>query len=416
MRKLILLILFFSAACIFPLFSQTVDEDALLLELVSQQSYDLHQDTLMLGDSVLTVCDTIWERYPHPLCMPLMYIPQPMRSITDTTPEGRYSIAAIRNNARRYITTHHADLYTAVSDTNRLKQLVLGKTKVHRAIVKDLEEDNLDAARALRDRNSPWRKEANLSLQITQNYATENWQQGGVNAFSMLWSAKAFANYKKGNISWQNNAEWRVGVSTVSGDTIHKVNTTDDVFQLYSKFGYQLHEKWYVTLSTEFRTNLFPNFQKNSDKLNTTFLTPIRYTIGIGADYKPIKGLSINLSPATYKLVYANIADADRLDVTEYGIEQGHDLLNEIGSALRVEWKWKPLREIHLDTKFYFFTNYKQIETELEINVDFIINRYLSAKLMLHPRYDGTVEQVTDHRSQIQFKELISVGFAHTFR
>ena len=416
MRKLILLILFFSAACIFPLFSQTVDEDALLLELISQQSHDLHQDTLMLGDSVLTVCDTIWERYPHPLCMPLMYIPQPMRSIKDTTPEDRYSIATIRNNARRYITTHHADLYTAVSDTNRLKQLVLGKTKVHRAIVKDLEEDKLDAARALRDRNSPWRKEANLSLQITQNYATENWQQGGVNAFSMLWSAKAFANYKKGNISWQNNAEWRVGVSTVSGDTIHKVNTTDDVFQLYSKFGYQLHEKWYVTLSTEFRTNLFPNFQKNSDKLNTTFLTPIRYTIGIGADYKPIKGLSINLSPATYKLVYANIADANRINVTEYGIEEGKNILNEIGSALRVEWKWKPLREIHLDTKFYFFTNYKQIETELEINVDFIINRYLSAKLMLHPRYDGTVEQVTDHRSQIQFKELISVGFAHTFR
>jgi hypothetical protein len=319
LRKLILLILFSSAACIFPLFSQTVDEDALLLELVSQQSYDLHQDTLMLGDSVLTVCDTIWERYPHPLCMPLMYIPQPMRSIMDTTPEDRYSIVAIRNNARRYITTHHADLYTAVSDTNRLKQLVLGKTKVHRAIVKDLEEDKLDAARALRDRNSPWRKEANLSLQITQNYATENWQQGGVNAFSMLWSAKAFANYKKGNVSWQNNAEWRVGVSTVSGDTIHKVNTTDDVFQLYSKFGYQLHEKWYVTLSTEFRTNLFPNFQKNSDKLNTTFLTPIRYTIGIGADYKPIKGLSINLSPATYKLVYANIADAIRVNVTEYG-------------------------------------------------------------------------------------------------
>ena len=416
MRKLTLLILFFSAACIFPLFSQTVDEDVLLLELVSQQSYDLHQDTLMLGDSVLTVCDTIWERYPHPLCMPLMYVPQPMRSIKDTTPEDRYTIAAIRNNARRYITTHHADLYTAVSDTNRLKQLVLVKTKVHRAIVKDLEEDKLDAARALRDRNSPWRKEANLSLQITQNYATENWQQGGVNAFSMLWSAKAFANYKKGNISWQNNAEWRVGVSTVSGDTIHKVNTTDDVFQLYSKFGYQLHEKWYVTLSTEFRTNLFPNFQKNSDKLNTTFLTPIRYTIGIGADYKPIKGLSINLSPATYKLVYANIADANRINVTEYGIEEGKNILNEIGSALRVEWKWKPLREIHLDTKFYFFTNYKQIETELEINVDFIINRYLSAKLMLHPRYDGTVEQVTDHRSQIQFKELISVGFAHTFR
>ena len=91
-------------------------------------------------------------------------------------------------------------------------------------------------------------------------------------------------------------------------------------------------------------------------------------------------------------------------------------MLNEVGSSLRVEWKWKPLREIELETKFYFFTNYKQIETELEIDVDFIINRYLSTKLILHPRYDGTIEQVTNQKSKLQFKELISVGFSHTFR
>lgn len=45
--------------------------------------------------------------------------------------------------------------------------------------------------------NSPWRRQANLSLQLTQNYATENWHQGAANAFAMLWAAKAFANYNK---------------------------------------------------------------------------------------------------------------------------------------------------------------------------------------------------------------------------
>ena len=142
----------------------------------------------------------------------------------------------------------------------------------------------------------------------------------------------------------------------------------------------------------------------------------IRYAMGVGLDYKPIKGLSINLSPATYKLVYANLEDPEMVDVTTFGIEQGERMLNEIGSSLRVEWKWRPLREIELETKFYFFTNYKQIETELEIDVDFIINKYLSAKLMLHPRYDGTIEIVTDKKERLQFKELISVGFSHTFR
>ena len=396
--------------------AQTVDEDVLLLELVAQQSRELHRDSIMLGDSVLVVCDTIWKSYPHPLCVPLMYVPAPMRSLRDTTPEDRYSIAAIRANARRYITTHCADLYTSVSDPDRLKEVALGTTKIRRATVKKLERDKLEASRALHQNLSPWRTEANLSLQLTQNYATENWHQGAANAFSMLWSAKAFANYKKNNISWENNAEWRMGVSTVSEDTLRKMNTTDDIFLIYSKLGYQVHAQWYVALFTDFRTNLFPNYKKNSTRLNTTFMTPIRYTVGIGVDYKPLEGLSVNLSPATYKLVYANLADATRVDVAEYGIEEGKKMLNEIGSSLRVEWKWKPLREIELETRFYFFTNYKQIETELEIDVDFIINRYLSAKLILHPRYDGTIEEVTNQKSKLQFKELISVGFAHTFR
>lgn len=415
MRKCYL-ILFLCGLFVSYASAQTVDEDALLLELVAQQSRELHRDSIMLGDSVLVVCDTIWKSYPHPLCVPLMYVPAPMRSLRDTTPEDRYSIAAIRANARRYITTHCADLYTSVSDPDRLKEVALGTTKIRRATVKKLERDKLEASRALHKNSSPWRTEANLSLQLTQNYATENWHQGAANAFSMLWAAKAFANYKKNNISWENNAEWRMGVSTVSEDTLRKMNTTDDIFLIYSKLGYQVHAQWYVALFTEFRTNFFPNFKKNSTQMNATFLTPIRYTVGMGVDYKPLKGLSINLSPATYKLVYANISDATRVDVTEYGIEPGKNILNEIGSSVRVEWKWKPLREIELETKFYFFTNYKQIETELEIDVDFIINRYLSAKLILHPRYDGTIEEVTNQKSKLQFKELISVGFAHTFR
>ena len=395
---------------------QTSDSDVLLLELVAQQGRELHRDTLVMHDSVVVVCDTMWKRYPHPLCLPLMYVPELLPSLSDTTPKNPYSIAAIRRNARRYITMYHADLYTAVSDPNRLKDVEIGHGKVQRAIVRDIQEDALDAARALRDMNSPWRRQANLSLQLTQNYATENWHQGAANAFAMLWAAKAFANYNKGNLSWENNAEWRVGVSTVSGDTLRKMNTTDDIFQIYSKFGYQVHKYWYVSMFADFRTNFFPNFQKNSNHLNTTFLTPIRYNMGLGIDYKPLKGLSVNISPVTYKLTYALNTDVERIDVNELGIETGNNMLNEVGSSVRVEWKWRPLREIELETKFYFFTNYEKVETELQLDIDFIINHYMSAKLILHPRYDSTIEDATKKISKLQFKELISVGFAHTFR
>lgn len=395
--------------------AQTVDDDILLLELVSQQSEDLHKDTLRVGDSVMIVCDTVWKNYPHPLCIPLMYVPQSFPSLDEKPSAISYSIASIRRNALRYILAHHAELYVSISDPVRLKKVDIGKTKVHRTTIKPVERE-IDANRALHNNISPWRKGAQLSLQITQNYATDNWHQGSVNAFSMLGNAKAFINYKGKYLSWENSAEWRVGVSTISGDSLRVMNTTDDRFQIYSKFGYQVHKKWYVSTFADFKTNLFPNFQKNSNKLNTTFLTPIRYTMGIGVDYKPIKGLNVNISPATYKMVYANIIDPEYVNVTDFGLETNQHILNEIGSSLRLEWKWKPIREIELETRFYFFTNYKQIEVDLEIDVDFIINRYMSAQLIVYPRYDGTIENVTNRISQIQFKELISVGFAHTFR
>lgn len=375
-----------------------------------------------IGDEVLLRLDSIANdslskaTYPHPLCLPLMYVPTPLRSLSDTTKESQYTIAAIRRNALRYITTHHADLYVSVSDTNRLKNLEMEEMKVHHAVVDGSASDKLKINRTLRDKKSKWRKSASVSLQITQNYATNNWHQGAVNSFAMLGGAKARADYKYENISWENSAEWRFGVSTVSGDTVRKMNTTDDRVYVLSKFGYQIHKQWYVSTYAEFKTNLFPNYQKNSNRVNTTFLTPIRYTMGVGVDCKVFKGVSINFSPATYKLVYALKTDPERVNVTDYGIAADKNIIHEIGSSLRVEWRWKPIKEIATETKFYFFTNYKQIETELEINVDFIINRYLSAKLMLHPRYDGTVDLVADQKSKLQFKELISVGFAHTFR
>ena len=382
----------------------TLDEDAILLELVARQSQLLHAN------------DTIWDKYPHPLCMQLMYIPATFPSLTDTTKPNEYTIPAIRAKARRYITTHHAHFYTAISDSNRLKTMVLDNIDVKRAIVKDLEEDRMDIERAIRYQNSPWRKELNLSLQITQNYATENWYQGAANSFAMLASAKGKLTYNQDNLSWESTGEWRAGVSTVSGDSLRIINTTDDVFRINSKFGYQLHKMWYVSTNVEFRTNLMNNWRKNTTELASAFLTPIRFMWGLGIDCKPIKGLDINISPATYKMVYALNADPAKVNVTEYGIEAGKNSLNELGSSVRIDWKWRPVREIIVETNFYFFTNYKRIETELEVDVDFIINRYLSAKVMLHPRYDSAVEVNSNMKTKMQFKEFISIGFSHTFR
>ena len=71
---------------------------------------------------------------------------------------------------------------------------------------------------------------------------------------------------------------------------------------------------------------------------------------------------------------------------------------------------------MNIESKFYLYTNYQNVEVDLEVNCDFIINRFLSARLMLHPRYDSTVIKEGDTKAKMQFRELLSIGFSHRFR
>ena len=111
------------------LLDNVFDEDAMLLGLVAKQSRELHAN------------DTVWERYPHPLCMPLMYVPAEFPALMDTAKVDVGTIAMIRNNVRRYITQHHADMYVSISDPNRLKQVEMGHGRVRKALIKDVEAD-----------------------------------------------------------------------------------------------------------------------------------------------------------------------------------------------------------------------------------------------------------------------------------
>jgi hypothetical protein len=276
-----------------------------------------------------------------------------------------------------------------------------------------LEEDRNDVLRALRDMHSPWRREATLMAQITQNYVTPNWYQGGSSSFAGLGIAKGQISYISERFTWENFGEWRIGGSTISADTLHKVNTTDDLLRLYTKANYRIVPKLFASVSGEIETRLLPTYKSNSHALKSGPFSPFRFNAALGIDWKPVKGLSVSVSPLSYKVIH--ILDTVRVTVTEYGLDEGQQTLHTIGSSVRVEYVWKPVREVSLETRFYCYTNYHHVEIDLEVNCDFIINRFLSARLMLHPRYDSSVIMAGDSRARIQFRELLSLGFAHKF-
>ena len=286
--------------------------------------------------------------------------------------------------------------------------------EVEKSWIKDEVEDRNDVLQAIREMRSPWRREATLMAQVTQNYVTDNWYQGGSSSFAGLGIAKGQISYIRERFTWENTGEWRIGGSTVSADSLHKVNTTDDLFRIYSKANLRIVPKVFTSISAEIETRLLPTYKANSMDLKSAPFSPFRFNAAFGIDYKPVKGLSISVSPVSYKVVH--IMDTVRVNPKDFGLAEHERTQHNIGSSVRVEYVWKPVREVNIESKFYMYTNYRAVEIDLEVNCDFIINRFLSARLMLHPRYDTTVIKEGDTKAKMQFRELLSIGFNHRFR
>lgn len=355
--------------------NKTADIDLLLLDMVSAQSEQLHaHDTI----DTLTVEEV-------------------MR--LDSIAREMAEIDSLRElNAQLALQT--------IAQTPHIE--------VEKSWVKDAEEDRNDVLRAIRDLHSPWRREAVIMLQVTQNYVTNNWYQGGSSSFAGLGTAKGQISYISDQFTWENTGEWRIGGTTIANDSLHKVNTTDDMFRIYTKANLRIIPKLFASVSGELETRLLPTYRSNSNELKSGPFSPVRFNAAVGIDWKPVKGLSLSVSPLSYKVIH--IRDTARVRVTDYGLKEGQQTQHNIGSSVRLEYTWKPVREVELEMRFFTYTNYKDVEIDLEVNCDFIINRFLSARLQLHPRYDSSVIMKGDKHAKLQFRELLSIGFAHKFR
>ncbi|MDO9634095.1 MAG: DUF3078 domain-containing protein [Paludibacter sp.] len=260
---------------------------------------------------------------------------------------------------------------------------------------------------------SPWTTNSNALLQFSQNYISDNWYQGGSDNISILGIINGKFNYDaKKNIQWDNFAEWRVGFNSVEGDTMRVLNTNDDILRATSKLGIKAGGNWFYSGSVDFSTHFFNNYRAiNSPLMKAKFLTPVRFNVGVGLDYKYKKIFSLMLSPLSYKYIYVN--DTINVNKKSFGILPGENVLSQIGSSFRAQLSYSPVREIQIDSKLSFYTNYEKVEIDWEIVTNFRVNRFLSTRLSLNPRYDNTIILAAGEKAKLQFKELLTFGLSY---
>ena len=375
-------------------------EEQIMLELMHRQAMRIkaQEDSVQAVQDSILHSDSVWLALQDSLAM----VAKLKRE-----QELRDSIAREEEELRR-LKAQLVKMDEVHNDTSQLET----KVKV-KALLQDAEEDRQEILRK-RKGYGPWYKEAYGLVQFSQGYVSGNWYQGGNSSFAMYANVKGLIKYDaKKWLTWESTGEWQEGFSTALGDSLRKINMTDDIFRIYSKLNVKIiPDKLYGSFSIDFQTPFFNTWKENTRTLKTGTFTPIRFNWALGVDYKPIKNMSLVVAPLAYKLVYAK--DTVNVDRSVYGISSGN-LLSTFGSSVRFEWKYRPLREVYLETVFYAYTNYKMIELDWELTCDFIINRYMSARVTLHPRYDSSAIMEGDDKAKMQFKELISIGFAHKF-
>ena len=264
-----------------------------------------------------------------------------------------------------------------------------------------------------------WKLYGDGSLQFSQNYFSDNWYKGGENFYSFLSLLTLNANYdNKQNIQWENKLEARLGFQTTGkSETRHSLKPTDNLLRLTTKLGYKAYKTLYYTTQVQAYTQLVPLYETNSDNIRTNFLSPLNLTVSVGLDYKfatknnKFRG-NVYLAPCSYNMRYVSNIDL----ATKHGIEAGHHAYHNFGPSVTVNAYWQILKNLSWNARMYWISNFNYTNIEWENTFNLTINKYLSARLFVYPKFDDSSPRYrSEDGSYFMMKEMLSVGFTYNW-
>ena len=269
-----------------------------------------------------------------------------------------------------------------------------------------------------------WVYNGNHKIQLSQNYISPNWYNGGSRNLNLINMHNVSFNYSKNRFQFNNYAEWRLNIFTNPNDTLRLYRIAEDMIRTYSNIGIQAIHNWYYSSFLEIKTQIFKNFMENSDQALVSAFSPLYINAGIvGLRYQiekidskvKDKKINFNADISPLSIEYTAVLNKD-IDPTRFGIEAGKWHLANFGSTLNAKLIVNFNKNLNFISRLYYFTNYEKITAELENTLNLPINRYFSTTLYLYLRYDNNQQLISDQTwGYYQINELISFGFNYNW-
>lgn len=140
-----------------------------------------------------------------------------------------------------------------------------------------------------------------------------NWAAGGNNNVNGVASTKLRLLYHENNMSWETNLDMEYGLSWIDQE-FDQLQKTSDKINFSTKFGWEFHKTWYLTVLGGFQSQFAYGRDYNGseafDPIISKWLAPSYTDISVGIDWKPNDIFSIYLSPVAGRLTTVYVSDA----------------------------------------------------------------------------------------------------------
>ena len=324
----------------------------------------------------------------------------------------------------------------------------------------DLTDDEEKRMLALGEIPEGWQLKGNMQTGVSGSYFSQ-WVAGGINSAGLNGLLSLQANYLRGKNHWENNLTTGYGIMNQGFTTKDSWIKSDDRIEFTSKYGRPAGKEGFTAVLINFSTQYSAGYEKGSNgrpdrtKIISQFLAPARLLLAIGYDSKPTDGVSLFLSPATYRGIIVNDAllaaqgaygvTAGKIEYTTNSegelvaniVTPGQKMRQEAGAYCRIQINRKIQDKVSLQLKTELFSNYldkpENVDIAADLNLQWQLTKFMSFSMGFSWLYDdnttvtkiSTREEVINGETHsisstyaskgLQTRIISSIGLAYQF-
>ena len=271
-----------------------------------------------------------------------------------------------------------------------------------------------------------WTSTFAADVKFSRTKTSVNWHKGEINNTNIYTFTNTTYNYARDNVTMNNTLTTKFTIINAPKDTVRDYTIGDDELRLRSVLGLKAIKLWSYSFSAEFFTSMGNKYMPNVQTINASFLSPFTFTTGLGMTYmvkpkfkKPDRSLdlSLTLDPLSFMYKASKNKDINLINLAAHfqKDENGNQLhkMNAFGSTINLTQTFRFSKSITLASRFYYFTNYKLVNSEFENKLDIILSKYFSTTLHLFLRYDDKVKKAEGSDTYLQVFDMLAFGFSY---